>query len=134
MTKNFQKYLLQIVLCQFITLWGPMFLSSLTLSISNPGFTFGYEPDTKMSCLASTFLILMDLAVFYLHPIILKCRISILKKQQEGIKGNRDLRQGLPYRQTEQWILPITTGGGLLSLIVQNKLTQSLKNFKKIPF
>jgi hypothetical protein len=123
---NFQKYLLQIVLCQFITLWGPMFLSSLSLSISNPGFTFGYEPNTKMPCVASTCLILMDLAVFYLHPIILKFRISILKKQQERIKGSRDLRQGLLYRWTEHWILPMTTGGGLLTLIMQHKLTQSL--------
>ena len=93
------------MLCQFITLWGPMFLSSLTLSISNPGFTFGYEPNTKMPCLASTCLILMDLAIFYLHPIILKWRISVLKKQQEGIKGSRDLRLRKEYEKNSKTLL-----------------------------
>ena len=93
------------MLCQFITLWGPMFLSSLTLSISNPGFTFGYKPNTKMSCLASTCLILMDLAIFYLHPIILKWRISVLKKQQEGIKGSRDLRLRKEYEKNSKTLL-----------------------------
>ena len=117
MTKNFQKYLLQIVLCQFITLWGPMFLSSLTLSISNPGFTFGYEPNTKMSYLASTCLILMDLVVFYLHPIILKCRISILKKQQEGIKGSRDLKLRKEYERNSKTLI---------------RLNQQFYSFKKL--
>ena len=105
------------MLCQFITLWGPMFLSSLTLSISNPGFTFGYEPNTKMSCLASTCLILMDLAVFYLHPIILKCRISILKKQQEGIKGSRDLRLRQEYETNSKTLI---------------RLNQQFYSFKKL--
>ena len=103
--KKIPIFYLQIVLCQFITLWGPMFISSLTLSISNPGFTFGYEPNTKMSCLASTCLILMDLAVFYLHPIILKCRISILKKQQEGIKGSRDLKLRQEYETNSKTLI-----------------------------
>ena len=105
------------MLCQFIALWGPMFLSSLTLSISNPGFTFGYEPNTKMPCLASTCLILMDLAVFYLHPIILKCRISILKKQQEGIKGSRDLRLRQEYERNSKTLI---------------RLNQQFYSFKKL--
>ena len=42
--------------------------------------------------------------------------------------------QGLLYRWTEHSILPTTTGGGLLTLIMIHKLTQSLYNSKKIPF
>ena len=36
------------------------------------------------------------------------------------------LRQGLLYRWTEHSILPISTGGGLLTPIMLHKLTQSL--------
>ena len=37
-----------------------------------------------------------------------------------------ELGQGLLYRWTEHSILPITTGGGILTLIMLHKLTQSL--------
>ena len=47
----------------------------------------------------------MDLAVFYLHPIILKCRISILKKQQEGIKGSRDLKLRQEYETNSKTLI-----------------------------
>ena len=87
------------MLCQFIVLWMPMFLSSLTLAISNPGFTFGCEPNDDMQCIASVCLILLDLCVFYLHPIILGWRISVLKKVQEGINKSRNLALSQKYEK-----------------------------------
>ena len=87
------------MLCQFIVLWMPMFLSSLTLSISNPGFTFGCEPNKDMNCMASVCLVLMDLSVFYLHPIILRWRISVLTKEQEGIDKSRNLALSQKYEK-----------------------------------
>ena len=87
------------MLCQFIVLWMPMFLSSLTLSISNPGFTFGCEPNKDMNCMASLCLVLMDLSVFYLHPIILRWRISVLTKEQEGIDKSRNLALSQKYEK-----------------------------------
>ena len=97
-----KKHLLQIVLCQFIVLWMPMFLSSLTLSISNPGFTFGCEPNNDMQCIASVCLTLMDLSVFYLHPIILRWRISVLTKEQEGIDKSRNLALSQKYEKNAE--------------------------------
>ena len=90
------------MLCQFIVLWMPMFLSSLTLSISNPGFTFGCEPNNDMQCIASVCLTLMDLSVFYLHPIILRWRISVLTKEQEGIDKSRNLALSQKYEKNAE--------------------------------
>ena len=90
------------MLCQFIVLWVPMFLSSLTLSISNPGFTFGCEPNNDMQCIASVCLTLMDLSVFYLHPIILRWRISVLTKEQEGIEKSRNLALSQKYEKNAE--------------------------------
>ena len=100
--KIIKKHLLQIVLCQFIVLWMPMFLSSLTLSISNPGFTFGCEPNNDMQCIASVCLTLMDLSIFYLHPIILRWRISVLTKEQEGIDKSRNLALSQKYEKNAE--------------------------------
>ena len=100
--KKGKKHLLQIVLCQFIVLWMPMFLSSLTLSISNPGFTFGCEPNEDMQCIASVCLTLMDLSIFYLHPIILRWRISVLTKEQEGIDKSRNLALSQKYEKNAE--------------------------------
>ena len=100
--KIIKKHLLQIVLCQFIVLWMPMFLSSLTLSISNPGFTFGCEPNNDMQCIASVGLTLMDLSIFYLHPIILRWRISVLTKEQEGIDKSRNLALSQKYEKNAE--------------------------------
>ena len=72
-----------------------MFISSLRLAISNPGFTFGFEPKKKWACLPILKiigLILLDLSFFLLHPIILKMRTSSLIQEQEAIKESRNLK------------------------------------------
>ena len=79
-----------------------MFLSSLTLSISNPGFTFGCEPNKDMQCMTSVCLTLMDLSIFYLHPIILRWRISVLTKEQEGIDKSKNLALSQKYEKNAE--------------------------------
>jgi hypothetical protein len=44
----------------------------------------------------------------------------------EKTGGNGQLIQGILYRWTEHSILPMMTGGGLLTLIMLHKLAQSL--------
>ena len=105
------------MLCQFIVLWVPMFLSSLTLSISNPGFTFGCEPNNDIQCIASVCLTLMDLSVFYLHPIILRWRISVLTKEQEGIDKSRNLAISHKYEKNAE---------------ILDRLNEQLFSFKKL--
>ena len=50
----------------------------------------------------------------------------ILEGNEETVYLDHTLRQGLLYRWTEHSILPISTGGGLLTPIMLHKLTQSL--------
>ena len=83
-------------------LWTPMFLSSLRLTISNPGFMLGYEPDAKLSCLETAGLVFFDLALFLLHPIILWFRIASLNIQQTAMKESRDLNQSAKYNKNLQ--------------------------------
>ena len=72
-------------------LWNPMFASSLRLAISNPGFTFGFEPDLELTKCEKTGFIFLDLLFFLFHPIILKIRSSTLSQQQEAIKESRNV-------------------------------------------
>ena len=80
-------------------LWTPMFLSSLRLTISNPGFMLGYGPDAKLSGLKTAGLVFVDLAMFLLHPIILWFRISYLNIQQAAMMESRDLDQCPKYNR-----------------------------------
>ena len=74
-----------------------MFLSSLKLTISNTGFTLGYDPNARLSTFKTVGLVCLDLVLFLLHPIILLFRISSLKIQQEAIKKSRDLNKWAQY-------------------------------------
>ena len=76
-----------------------MFASSWSLAISNPGFTFGVEPDTGMTELEKAGFIFLDLLCFLLHPMILKLRSSALSQKQEAIKESRDLRLSEQYEK-----------------------------------
>ena len=72
-----------------------MFISSLRLAISNPGFTFGFKPKKKwafLPILKIVGLVLLDLSFFLVHPIILKMRTSSLIQEQEAIKESRNLK------------------------------------------
>ena len=84
-----------------------MFLSSLKLTVSNPGFTFGYKPDAKLSCCGSFCLSLIDISLFFIHPIVFQFKISILKNQQEGLKASRDLGQSEKFRKNSRKILKL---------------------------
>ena len=76
-----------------------MFLSSVRLTISNPGFILGNQPDKKLSNLEKSCAIFMDLLLFLLHPIILQIRISSLKLQQDAIKKSRDMNLSNKYKE-----------------------------------
>ena len=76
-----------------------MLLSSLRLTVANPGFTLGFEPDAQLECCQKVGLSLLDLAMFVLHPIILRVRISILQTQQEAIRKNRNLNRSGEYER-----------------------------------
>ena len=80
-------------------LWVPMFLSSLRQTISNPGFTLGYDPEVKLSTLKTMGLVLVDLLLFPFHPIILVFRISSTKIQQQAIKKSRNLNKAAKYNK-----------------------------------
>ena len=75
----------------------PMFLSSVRLMISNPGFTLGFEPNVKLSGTKTFCIVLADLALFLLHPIILQFNISSLKIQQKALKKSKDLNYSTKY-------------------------------------
>ena len=107
---------LQIVIFQSISLLTPMFLSSLMLSISNPGFTFGYECNAKLSCFQSGMIIVCDLVFFFLHPLIMKLRLTALKKYQEGIKKSMDMQLTKKHNQNSATLL---------------KLQEQFNNYKK---
>ena len=87
------------MLILFIMLWVPMFLSSLRLTISNTGFTLGYDPNVKLPMFKTVGFIFVDLLLFLLHPIILVFRIASLKIQQEAIKKSRDLNKSEQYNK-----------------------------------
>ena len=85
-----------------------MFLSSLQLTLSNPGFTLGYEPEADLSGTESFCLVFLDLFFFYLHPIILKFRLSTLKMHQKGIKKSLDLNLTVEYEKNAKTLLRLT--------------------------
>ena len=89
----------QIVFVQFLLLWSPMFASSWSLAVSNPGFIFGFEPNTGLTEWEKIGFIILDLLFFLLHPIILKLRSSSLCQQQEAIKESLDLRLSEQYEK-----------------------------------
>ena len=89
----------QVIFVFFIMLWTPMFLSSLRLTLSNPGFMLDYDPEDKHSKCLKAALILIDLVLFLFHPLILLVKISSLKMQQEAIKKSRDLNKSLKYNE-----------------------------------
>ena len=76
-----------------------MFLSSVRLTISNPGFILGNQPDKNLSNVEKSCAIFMDLLLFLLHPIILQIKISSLKLQQDAIKKSRDMNLSNKYKE-----------------------------------
>ena len=82
-----------------------MLLSSLRLSISNPGFTFGYESMADASNWEKAGLVFFDLLFFLVHPIILKVRTSALNKQQEAIKASRNVSLSEKFERNMQTII-----------------------------
>ena len=76
-----------------------MFASSWSLAVSNPGFIFGFEPNTGLTVSEKIGFIILDLLFFLLHPIILKLRSSSLCQQQEAIKESLDLRLSEQYEK-----------------------------------
>ena len=80
-----------------------MLLSSLKLSVSNPGFTFGYE--FIGSNWEKAGLVFFDLLFFLVHPIVLKVRTSALNKQQEAIKASRNVTLSEKFERNMQTII-----------------------------
>ena len=76
-----------------------MFLSSVRLTISPPGFILGNQPDKNLSNVEKSCAIFMDLLLFLLHPIILQIKISSLKLQQDAIKKSRDMNLSNKYKE-----------------------------------
>ena len=76
-----------------------MFFSSVRLTISNPGFILGNQPDKKLSNVEKSCAIFIDLLLFLLHPIILQIKISSLKLQQDAIKKSRDMNLSNKYKE-----------------------------------
>ena len=81
-----------------------MLLSSLKLSVSNPGFTFDYE-SLLFSNWEKAGLVFFDLLFFLIHPIALKIRISALNKQQEAIKASRNVTLSEKFERNMQTII-----------------------------
>ena len=88
---------LQVVFVQFLLLWSPMFASSWSFAISNPGFTFGLEPGADLTEWEEPCFIFLDLLCFLVHPIVLKFRSSSLCQEQEAIEKSLDLRLSEQY-------------------------------------
>ena len=86
-------------------LWTPMMLSSISLTVANPGFTIGYEPNKKPSGCKTFGLVLVDLLLFLLHPTILQFQISSLRIQNESIKKSLDLNQSPKYTKNLEKII-----------------------------
>ena len=82
-----------------------MLLSSLKLSVSNPGFTFGYESMADASNWEKAGLVFFDLLFFLVHPIMLKVRTSALNKQQEAIKASRNVSLSEKFERNMQRII-----------------------------
>ena len=74
-----------------------MLLSSVRLTISNPGFTLGYEPEAKLSRMQHLGVIFVDLLLFLMHPIILQFKISSLKIQKKAIDQSFDMNLSAKY-------------------------------------
>ena len=79
-----------------------MLLSSLRLSVSNPGFTFGFESNADVSNWEKAGLVFFDLLCFLIHPIMLKVKTSSLNKQQEAIKISRNVTLSEKYERNMQ--------------------------------
>ena len=82
-----------------------MLLSSLKLSVSNPGFTFGNESMADVSNWEKAGLVFFDLLFFLVHPIVLKVRTSALNKQQEAIKASRNVTLSEKFERNMQTII-----------------------------
>ena len=76
-----------------------MLLSTIQLSIRNPGFTFSFEPSADMSDIKVIGLVLLDMLFFLTHPLILKFRSSGLRCQQDAIKASRNLSLSPKYKK-----------------------------------
>ena len=94
-----QKNVFQVVFVQFLLLYNPMLLSTIQLSIRNPGFTFSIEPSADMSDIKVIGLVLLDMLFFLTHPLILKFRSSGLRSQQDAIKASRNLSLSPEYKK-----------------------------------
>ena len=82
-----------------------MLLSSLRLSVSNPGFTFGFESNADVSIWEKAGLVFFDLLCFLIHPIMLKVKTSSLIKQQEAIKTSRNVTLSEKFERNMQTLI-----------------------------
>ena len=82
-----------------------MLLSSLKLSLSNPGFTFGYESIADISNWEKAGFVFFDLLCFLIHPLMLKVQTSALNKQQEAIKESRNVTLSEKFERNMQTII-----------------------------
>ena len=102
-----QKNAFQVVFVQFLLLYNPMLLSTIQLSIRNPGFTFSIEPSADMSDIKVIGLVLLDMLFFLTHPLILKFRSSGLRCQQDAIKASRNLSLSPEYKKNLEKIIKL---------------------------
>ena len=84
-----------------------MLLSSLKQSVSNPGFTFGFESNADVSNWEKAGLVFFDLLCFLIHPIMLKVKTSSLNKQQEAIKISRNVTLSEKYERNMQTLITL---------------------------
>ena len=82
-----------------------MLLSSLRLSVSNPGFTFGFESNADVSNWEKAGLVFFDVLCFLIHPIMLKVKTSSLIKQQEAIKISRNVTLSEKFERNMQMLI-----------------------------
>ena len=128
------KNAFQVIFVQFLVLYNPMLLSTIQLSIRNPGFTFNVEPSADMSDIKVIGLVLLDMICFLSHPLILKFRSSGLKTQQEAIKASRNLSLSTIYKKNLEKIIKLEDdyyGGKRIELNVEtiSQITLSLMLF-----
>ena len=102
-----KKNAFQVVFLQFLLLYNPMLLSTIQLSIRNPGFTFNIEPSADMSDIKVIGLVLLDMLFFLTHPLILKFRSSGLRSQQDAIKASRNLSLSPKYKKNLEKIIKL---------------------------
>ena len=115
---------------QFLLLWNPMLLSTIQLSIRNPGFTFNIEPSADISAIKVIGLVLLDMLCFLSHPLILKFRSSGLRSQQNAIKISRNISLSAKYQKNMEKIIKLEDdyyGGKRLELNLEtiSQLTMS---------